>query len=223
MSKSSCSIKGCTGSVVGWGWCSRHWQNWRRHGSPYGPPAVPIVSLPGEHWLPVADFEGLYEVSSRGRVRSMDRIVPHGNHTSTLRGKILAQSVGDYGYHRVSLYQDSKHTLRSVHILVAEAFIGPRPEGMEVRHGPKGKLDNTPANLSYGTPLENTWDKIRDGALAQGTRLPQAKLTEDAVRECRARHAADSVSIRLLADEFGVAVTTMWYAIRGKTWKHVTP
>ena len=142
----------------------------------------------------------------------------------TVRGKILAYPIsGDYGYRRVSMYRDAKHTLRSVHILVAAAFLGPRPEGMEVRHGPNGKLDNTLANLSYGTPIENARDRKRDGTHCEGTRLPQAKLTEDAVRECRARYAAGGVTHQLLADEFGVGQGAMWCAISGKTWKHVTP
>ena len=176
-----------------------------------------------ERWLPVVGFEGYYEVSNLGRVRSVDRIVRHGKHFQPLRGKILAQTTSDYGYRKVSLYRGSKHTLRSVHILVAAAFIGPRPKGMEVRHGPNGKLDNTPANLSYGTPAENAQDKRRDGTHFEGTRLPQAKLTETAVRQCRARYAAGGVTMRGLADEFGVGLTTMWHALRGNGWKHVTP
>ena len=223
MSKRTCSIDGCDKPVVGWGWCTKHWQNWRKHGSPYGAPKVPTPDLPGERWLPVVDFERLYEVSDHGRVRSVDRIVPHRTTgTVALRGKLLAQRLNDSGYRTVSLYRNGRHTLRAVHILVAAAFIGPRPEGMEVRHGPEGKLVNTPGNLSYGTPVENARDKIRDGVHYEGSRLPQAKLTEAAVRECRARYAIGGVTMRTLADEFGVGLTTMWHAIHGNGWKHVT-
>jgi hypothetical protein len=174
-----------------------------------------------ERWLPVVGFEGYYEVSDLGRVRGVDRVVRRGASATSVRGKILTPCFDGHGYYMVNLYRDSKPTKRGVHVLVAAAFIGRCPPGMEVRHGPNGKLDNTPANLSYGTRAENCWDKLRDGTHMQGMRFPQAKLTDAIVRECRARHAAGSATMRSLADEFGVSLIAMFNALHRKTWKHV--
>jgi NUMOD4 motif/HNH endonuclease len=175
-----------------------------------------------ETWKPVPGWEGFYEVSDHGRVRGVDRIIQHGKHAWTVRGKILAACMDGHGYYLVNLYRDSKPTKRNVHVLVAAAFLGPCPPGMEVRHGPKGKLDNAPANLSYGTRVENCQDRRRDGTHLEGTRLPQAKLTEAIVRECRLRYAGGGVTMRSLADEFGVSLTAIWRALHGTCWKHVT-
>jgi hypothetical protein len=94
---------------------------------------------------------------------------------------------------------------------------------METRHGPAGKLDNSVANLSYGTRPQNAADKYRDGTQIMGSAIPVAKLTEDIVRECRARRAAGGVTWQALADEFGVSRRAMFFAVSGRTWKHVTP
>lgn len=50
-----------------------------------------------------------------------------------------------------------------VHVLVAAAFLGPRPDGMDIRHGPGGRLDNSPENLCYGTRKDNVQDSVTDG------------------------------------------------------------
>jgi hypothetical protein len=92
---------------------------------------------------------------------------------------------------------------------------------MEVRHGPNGPLDNRASQLCYGTPRDNSLDRERDGTDLRGARIAQAKLTDDIVRQCRARYAAGGVLLRTLADEHGVAMGTMSFAIRGITWRHV--
>jgi hypothetical protein len=62
-----------------------------------------------------------------------------------------------------------------VHSLVALAFLGPRPAGYQVSHGPKGPLNNTPNNLSYRTPAQNKADELRDGTRYAGKRHHEAK------------------------------------------------
>lgn len=125
--------------------------------------------MSGEHWLPVVGWEGRYEVSDREQVRSLDRVIhdKNGLRTRRFKGRVLTPWVNHGGYLVVGLPSDgrsSRHTInRLVHRLVAEAFLGPCPEGMEVLHGPRGTSDNTPANLRYGTPSENRFDTVRDG------------------------------------------------------------
>lgn len=117
-----------------------------------------------EKWRDVIDYEGFYEVSNLGRVRSVDRMVKHK--TGSMRkwkGKILAQPpVSQKGYPGLKLSKEGVKRTRYVHHLVAEAWLGPCPKGQQVRHGPNG-LDNSIENLSYGTKSEDGFDKRRDG------------------------------------------------------------
>lgn len=118
-----------------------------------------------ERWLPVVDWEDLYEVSNHGRVRSLDRITHDSlNRTRHWPGKLLVLSKSGNGYYTIHLCVGGRNITVYVHTLVLEAFVGPRPAGMESLHGPNGRLDNHwPENLSYGTSAQNSLDTIRDG------------------------------------------------------------
>lgn len=186
---------------------------------------IESVTPPGEpeRWLPVVGYEGLYEVSDLGRVRSLSRVVSRSGPRGP-RVRIAGQALkvrppaGTDPYAHVELNRDGERRYMRVHVLVAAAFLGPRPAGYEICHGPGGKTDNRLANLSYGTRAKNNGpDKLRDGTARFGTRNLQAKLTDEIVRECRDRVAAGE-SRRALAREFGVSPTAMEYAVRGIKW-----
>ena len=118
-----------------------------------------------EKWLDIEGYNGVYQVSDKGNVRSIARTCMQSNGTRLkLKGKTLAPGrVGKYGHLSVALCKPGKQESRYVHSLVVEAFIGSRPEGMEVRHGSNGTSDNSLANLSYGTSKDNALDMRRDG------------------------------------------------------------
>lgn len=105
-----------------------------------------------EIWRSVVDYEGLYEVSNQGRIRSL---------LSDNR-RILKQNPDTYGYMGVNLCKSGvkKHY---THVMVASAFLGPRPKGKQVCHGPAGIKINIVKNLSYGSSSENGLDRRRDG------------------------------------------------------------
>lgn len=173
-------------------------------------------------WLPVAGYEGLYAVSDKGQVRSLDRVVrTRDGRVRRCHGKLLAQSTIAKGYRTVTLSRDGLRDSFAVHRLVGEAFLGPLPPDMETRHGPGGHGDNSVDNLSYGSAAENEADKRRDGTHREGSAIPWAKLSDALVRECRARYRSGGVTVADLAAEFGVAMQTMHEAITGKTWRHV--
>lgn len=115
-----------------------------------------------EHWLPVVGFEGAYEVSNLGRVRSLNRVIQRRDGRGmAVSGQILAPQATSRGAHlSVAL---SKGTRRYVHVLVLEAFVGPRPAGMEGCHGPAGVMDNRPCNLRWDSHRENMQDSLRHG------------------------------------------------------------
>jgi len=113
-----------------------------------------------ETWRPIAGYEGLYEVSDLGHVRSLPRKTASGMRG----GKILKPAARNkYGHVRVSLHVNGRSTLRQVHQLVAEAFLDPCPPGMEPRHGDGDPGNNAAANLSYGTKSDNCLDSVRHG------------------------------------------------------------
>ena len=118
-----------------------------------------------EQWKPVHGYEGIYEVSSHGRVRSVGRTVTRSDgQVHRLKGKVLSAALAQRGgYPIVSLYAHGKNKMRYVHSLVAEAFIGTRPEGMEVCHGDGDPNNNHVENLRYGTQSDNELDKVRHG------------------------------------------------------------
>lgn len=171
-----------------------------------------------ERWLPVAGWEGLYDVSDLGRVRSLPRLGAVGRRMYS--GRILKPWLSTHGYETVGLYRADYHEHRPVHQLVAATFLPPREEGEEVRHGPNGKLDNRASELCYGTSAQNHADRLRDGTSNQGERHGNAKLTDAIVAECRRRHAAGESQLSL-ALEFGVSKSVMHHAIWGMTWTHV--
>lgn len=117
-----------------------------------------------EQWKPVVGFEGLYEVSSRGRVRSLPHSAPgRPGVVMHFAGKVLPGSVNPQGYIEVGLSRDGVRTLRKVHRLVLEAFVGPRPDGTEGCHGDGDPGNNRLTNLRWDTRSANTYDKVRHG------------------------------------------------------------
>lgn len=162
----------------------------------------------GAEWRPVAGTAGRYEVSSDGEV------------WSKISGRLLKPSF-DGHYLGVQLQGADRDYRRRVHKLVAEAFIGPCPEGQEVRHWNGDHLDNHAANLLYGTMADNREDSIRLGTIARGDRVGGARLTDALVREIRKRYAAEDATCASLAAEYGVSEMTISRAVRGQTWGHV--
>lgn len=131
-------------------------------------------------WRPVAGFEGLYVVSNTGRVRSLPR---SGTRRDRMYGgHDLKPARQISGHLAVSLSHDNQGHTQSVHVLVCEAFHGPRPEGSEVRHLNGNPADNRALNLVWGTRSENELDKVRHGThhLARKTHCPQGHPYEGA-------------------------------------------
>lgn len=117
-----------------------------------------------EIWKPVKGYEGLYEVSDLGNVRSLDREVETSNgRVHRYRGRELAKAPQKTGYLKTRLYSKGKSSNFWIHRLVLEAFIGECPEGMETRHLDGNPTNNQPSNLKWGTSQENKWDTVAMG------------------------------------------------------------
>lgn len=105
-----------------------------------------------ENWKPIAGYEGKYEISDLGRVKSLVR---HGDTNSRILKPVLRKS----GHLQVSLSGKT----RKVHQLVAVAFLGPCPDGMEICHKDGNPANNHASNLKYGTRADNARDRVDHG------------------------------------------------------------
>lgn len=134
-------------------------------------------NVPVERWLPVVGWTGIYEVSDRGQVRSLDRICV-GKKRKFYKGRTLVQTRDRLGYCRVSLKLNGFRKECLVHHLVLDAFVGPRPPGLVCCHGPSGPSDNSIGNIRWGTYSDNNFDQVRDGThgMSKRTHCPQEHL-----------------------------------------------
>lgn len=162
---------------------------------------------PGEKWRKCPS-DGNYDVSSSGRV--------------SRAGRVLRPSVSQFGYETVQLSREGTARRRFVHRLIAEGFIGPRPDGLQVNHINGDKRDNRPENLEYVTPSENIRHSFRLGlSLARhGEVRGMAKLTDAEALAMRLR-AADGSTYTALAARYRVSVGNVSMICRGIGWNHV--
>lgn len=155
-----------------------------------------------EEWRPVVGFEGLFEVSSHGRVRSLDRWVannPNGGQR-LIKGRILRGSLDKAGYRSYGLVVKQIEHRRRAHVFVAEAFIGPRPDGACIRHLDDDRTNNHVTNLAYGTHAENAADAMRNGRIPLGKDRHGTKLTDEDVRAIRRSTEVQ----RIVAERYGL-------------------
>lgn len=111
---------------------------------------------------------------------------------------------------------------RSVHRLVLEAFVGPRPPGMVACHGPdRDPANNRVTNLRWDTRKANSGDRLAQGTLLFGTRHPLAVVNEELVRQIRSEYKKGVVGVPRLAARYGVSRTCVFDIVTRKTWDHV--
>ena len=157
-----------------------------------------------ELWLPVSGYEGFYEVSSCGRVRSLDRtIIRSDGRPRRFNGKLLKPRVRTLGrqtpylIHTVNLSMQSKHKNAPIHKLVAKAFI-PNPDRLPViRHLDNNSTNNQVANLAWGTHKQNTQDAVAAGRTASGARHGSSKLSQEDVDNIRKLRAQGITTVQI--------------------------
>lgn len=117
-----------------------------------------------ERWIPVVGWEGYYEVSDRGQVRSVDReIVRSDGQVRRFKGKVLSPGTNRHGYPMVALSRPGKSKTMKVHRLVLHAFVGECPKGMEACHNNGVRADASLTNLRWDTPSNNQLDRRKHG------------------------------------------------------------
>lgn len=150
-----------------------------------------------ETWKPAHGYEGLYEVSDFGRVRSVRHRDTSRHFLRFIGGKTL-KPILNSGYYGVNLYINGKAKLRKIHVLVLEAFIGPRPPGLFACHNDGNALNNHLSNLRWDTPSANIADSVehRTHVEARKTHCSQGhpftdgntRISHDGKRVCKKCH-----------------------------------
>ena len=168
-------------------------------------------------WKPVKDYEGLYEVSNDGQVKSLERRIhytlPSGKDSSRLcREKVLKQYTGDR-YAKVALYDENGGTTTNVHRLVAEAFCDNPESKPEVNHINGDKLDNRAENLEWVTAQENYEHAMLNGL------VDRLKLTEHDVRTIKKEGRLGNQKV--LAAMYGVTLHQINGIVNGRFWKAI--
>lgn len=173
-------------------------------------------------WKAVVGYEGIYEVSDVGDVRSLPRTGTRSDgRRYVVSGRVLRCGTHPAGHKHVMLCVDGHYVTRKVHHLVAEAFLGPWPEGATVvRHLNDDPADNRSENLAYGTQADNIRDCMRNGNKPRGERHSGARLTRAQVTEIK-EGLRDGVQQKHFMEKFGVSQKTISDISVGKTWKHV--
>lgn len=187
-----------------------------------------------EVWREVKGYEGYYEVSNFGRVRSLARVITDKNGRKLkVVPKMLSIIIGKVGYPVTSLTKNGKSKTCTIHRIIAEAFI-PNPENKRtVNHIDGDKTNNDLENLEWATHQENYRHAIRTGLFkpassnlngkVQGENNYAAKLTESDVRFIRSNtvNFGGNISRREMAHRFGVGITTIANILYRRSWKHV--
>ncbi|MDG9855590.1 NUMOD4 motif-containing HNH endonuclease [Pseudomonas nitroreducens] len=174
-----------------------------------------------EIWKPIAGYEGLYEVSSLGRVRSLDRIVRYSNGKDRLtKGRILHFSLPN-GYQQVTLCNGDSHRPFKVHRLVAVAFCARRDGCDVVNHIDGVKTNNAVSNLEWTTYKANTHHARDNGLLdpPRGERSGSARLSQEDVEEIK-RLWLGGMSQSGLSKIYGVDQSHISRMVRGERWSH---
>lgn len=152
-----------------------------------------------------------YEVSDLGRIR---RITPA---PGTRAGRILKSVLDNGRYLSVSLYMNGKIEKVYVHLLVAEAFWGPPPNGFEVNHKDGIKTNPCLSNLEYVTHRGNVDHAVANGLTLKGTRNGCCKLSPKQVLEIR-ELVRTGVAARVVADKFGITYSYVGNIVAGRKW-----
>ena len=134
--------------------------------------------------------------------------------------KELNRYKGHGGYMYVSISTERGQRNIPVHVILADAFVGVRPDGLEVRHLDGNPLNNDMSNLVFGTPKENAEDRVRCGNHTIGEKHGRAKLREKDVRDIRARYELGE-TVASISRSLCLGESTIRDIVKGRHWAHV--
>ena len=179
-----------------------------------------------EVWKYIKGFEGYYEVSTLGRVKSVERFVKSGNGAKRLiREKILKPMLDKDGYLRVNLKKQQKGKTVNIHRLVASSFIENPEKKPQVNHKNGIKNDNSLHNLEWVTLSENrqhAYDTgLQNGESRRGVKNNFSKLTLKDVKNIREMYIPYKVTNKMIAKKYNVTDSCISAITRKSSWSWV--
>jgi hypothetical protein len=182
-----------------------------------------------EKWEPIVGYEGFYEVSNWGRIRSVPRVIftvnrKNASYKRIIKGGLLKLNTKWSGYPRVKLTRNSEYTKHSVHRLVAEAFL-PNPDNKPcVNHKNGIRTDNYYHNLEWATYQENSQHAVDTGLNSgpKGEKCGNSKLKEEEVLKICYMVDYGELTQKQIAKIFGISNITVSNISRGNSWSHIT-
>jgi hypothetical protein len=176
-----------------------------------------------EMWKPIAGYEGLYEISNFGRVKSLARLTPNKHGKRLVKERILKPLSydGKKPYDCVFLHSGGgKQTIFNIHRLVAEYFI-PNPDSKEqINHIDGDKHNNTVSNLEWTTPLENTHHAWENGLCAAIGKRNARPVTNIETGETFDSIAAAARKYRVGANALGMCLQGKSKTCAGHKWEY---
>lgn len=176
-----------------------------------------------EVWKDIKGFEGVYQVSNLGNVKSLDRYLPYKTNGSKFyKGQEIVKRPNNCGYLRVGLSKNKKQHHYFVHRLVAQTFIENFNNLEQVNHKDGNKLNNRVDNLEWVTLEDNISHSIETGLRkCKGSDNNYSKLTEEEVVVIKKRILSEEETLTEIAKDFNISISVVSCIKLGKSWKHV--
>lgn len=170
-----------------------------------------------EEWIVIPGYEGYYEVSNLGNVRSLNRVVIRSDGRSkSVVGKNMKSFTSNNGYVKIHLLKNSVQKSHYVHRLVLNSFLNNiKSNELTVNHKDGIKTNNSIFNLEWATQKENNIHAVKTGLTTW------TKLNEEKVREIRELYKDGEFSQRALAKKFNVSQRLILFVLNGGAWDHV--
>jgi len=172
--------------------------------------------------IPIEEYKSIYQVSSDGLVRSLERtVVYRTGKAQRYSQKILTPIKQSTGYYSVNLINSGKRKTCYIHTLVALAFLGARPEGKNgehIRHRDNDTSNNNYRNLKYSSAKRNFKDQLKGDTHLYGEYHPAATLTSKQIGEIRTIKATKKINLTDLGEQYKVSRHSIRKIVEGKTW-----
>lgn len=173
-----------------------------------------------ERWKAIPGFEGLYEVSTAGRLRVLF-VRTKSRRKMRSVPRVLGGHVDRHGYVTVSLSKIGQPLAARLHRLILLAFVGACPHGKQAAHLDGNKLNNRLSNLRWVTPKENMFHQVQHGTANRngGNRLERFQARQ--IRQALQESQKPTNLVPVLAGQYGVSERTIWRIKHNQTFRTI--